>query len=407
LNSLLPSGGSQKAWLEKDLQNHQDHIWKTAQYHFTMRPHTAKKAERNSQVVNWATLFHQYQVNLAVESDAHCVKWTYPIRPSRESGSDEGFIRDDASGTVYVGEGCWGAPLRANNDDKKWTRNSGSFNQFKWIFVDMDRIEIRTVKTDQSDGVGYVQPYDVFTPPNGLRLWEPSNGSVVTIERYDHFAYSGSLAFAGNSKPMVAAPAQVSYNKKTPVKAKQVNIEISDLSAAIEEKGVAIRWSTKEKIPGNVRFEIQRSTDDNTFQTVAVVNGIAGAKDNYLIHDPSFKGNPAFLSYRIKHGSPSSPVAISDVQDVAATSYENNNFKKLTPDPDNGILRAKYKVQNTSNVSIRLEDHREKVVANDFYKDQRSGNYLRSIDMKKYPNGKYLLTILSDEQVIEQYLVVK
>jgi len=108
-------------------------------------------------------------------------KTTWPIIPSYGAGSDEGFIRDDCNGTVYTGEGCWGAPTRPNNDDKAWTRNSGSFNQFKWIFVDQNNIEFRTIQVDNANSVGQVSDNNIFQPPANLDIWNPSNGSVVII----------------------------------------------------------------------------------------------------------------------------------------------------------------------------------------------------------------------------------
>ena len=127
-------------------------------------------------------MFFKYQVQLVVESDAHVVKTTYPIKPSRAAGSHEGFIQDDELGTVYIGEGCWGAPLRNADDPKPWTRASGSFNQFKWIFVDREKIEIRTIQTDGADAIDSVDPFNIFIPPLGLKIWEPPTGPVITIE---------------------------------------------------------------------------------------------------------------------------------------------------------------------------------------------------------------------------------
>ncbi|MEN0003009.1 MAG: fibronectin type III domain-containing protein [Bacteroidota bacterium] len=181
LNSLIPPGGKQRSWLEADLAAHEQVQWKMAQYHHSIRPHTAKKPERNELMVNWAPLFYKHQVNLVVESDAHVVKSTHPIRPSREAGSEEGFIRDDERGTVYIGEGCWGAPLRTNNDDKSWTRASGSFNQFKWIFVDEYGIEVRTVKVDSEERVQDAATTNLFSVPAGLELWQPESGEVIYI----------------------------------------------------------------------------------------------------------------------------------------------------------------------------------------------------------------------------------
>ena len=183
LNSNIPSGGDQKVWLAKDLAISDHYTWRFAQYHAAMRPHSMKKPEKTNLILDWATLFHKYRIQLAIESDAHVVKWTYPIKPSRASGSQDGFIRDDENGTVYIGEGCWGAPLRAADDPKVWTRDLGKFNQFKWIFIDQEKVEIRTLQTDQADLVKEVSHFNPFEMPIGIEniLWKPQNGSVLTI----------------------------------------------------------------------------------------------------------------------------------------------------------------------------------------------------------------------------------
>ncbi len=201
LNSLIPEGGRQRDWLEADLNRSQNVVWRFAQYHCPIRPHTASKPERDELLINWATLFQKYQVHVAIECDAHVVKTTWPIRPSREPGSAQGFIRDDDRGTVYLGEGGWGAPLRANNDDKVWTRNSGTFNQFNWIFVDQYKIEARTIKTDGAATVGEVSPYNIFEPPFGLTVWTPSNGGVIVIPNR---SYTPPTAAATQAPPVQA-----------------------------------------------------------------------------------------------------------------------------------------------------------------------------------------------------------
>ncbi len=198
LNTMIPAGGDQRNWLEKDLRSSGHITWRLAQYHHPMRPHTERKPEKNDQVAYWAPLFHKYNMNLVVECDAHVVKSTFPIRPDNGPGSDQGFIRDDETGTVYVGEGCWGAPLRDNNDDKNWTRASGSFNQFNWIFIDRDKIEVRTIKTDGAQKVGEVRPENIFLAPRGLSIWNPPTGDVIQISQ------SGS-GIPGMGQEMLAA----------------------------------------------------------------------------------------------------------------------------------------------------------------------------------------------------------
>jgi hypothetical protein len=182
LNTEISVAGNQATWLENDLAtNYDNHDWNIAQYHTCMRPHTTDKTNGDAQYNAWAHLFHQYRVQLVVESDAHDVKTTWPVKPSVGPNSEDGFELDSISGSVYIGEGCWGAPLRTNDWNKNWTRNSASFNSFHWLKIGKDTIEIRTIATDNASSVGSVTDSDKFTPPAGIDIWNPSNGNVVYI----------------------------------------------------------------------------------------------------------------------------------------------------------------------------------------------------------------------------------
>lgn len=182
LNTEISVAGNQATWLENDLiANSANHDWNIAQYHTCMRPHTTDKTNGDAQYNAWAELFHQYRVQLIVESDAHDVKTTWPVKPSVGPNSEDGFELDSISGSVYIGEGCWGAPLRTNDWNKSWTRNSASFNSFHWLKIGKDTIEVRTVATDNAASVGSVTDNDKFTPPSGIDIWNPSNGNVVYI----------------------------------------------------------------------------------------------------------------------------------------------------------------------------------------------------------------------------------
>ncbi len=182
LNSEITAGGNQSNWLANDLKNNEKTIWKMAQYHKPMRPHVSSKSEGNDEYVNWAELFYNYNVNIVCESDSHSVKSTWPIKPcSGTQNCESGFERDDKNGTVYLGEGCWGAPLRNSDDAKGWTRNSASFNQFKLIFIDEFKIEVRTVIIGNSETVSEVANNKVFELPSTIDIWNPSNGKVIEI----------------------------------------------------------------------------------------------------------------------------------------------------------------------------------------------------------------------------------
>ncbi|WP_051935788.1 fibronectin type III domain-containing protein [Salegentibacter sp. Hel_I_6] len=183
LNSEIAAGGNQYTWL-KDKLAKDNSSWKYVQYHKPMRPHQSHKEEGNDEYNNWATLFYHYRVDLVSESDSHVVKTTFPIKPCKKAEAcEEGFIRDDNSGTIYVGEGCWGAPLRANDDDKTWTRKSGSFNQFKWITVSKKEIKLQTIIVDEASGISEnSNNAEAGKLPLGISVWESREEDIIVIK---------------------------------------------------------------------------------------------------------------------------------------------------------------------------------------------------------------------------------
>lgn len=183
LNTHISVAGDQAAWLAEDLAKNRRASWRVAQYHAPMRPHTRGKPEGNRLYEAWAGLFYEHGVNLVIECDSHLCKITWPIRPAgpTDENASEGFVRDDESGTVYVGEGSWGAPLRPANDLKPWTRASGSFHQVKWGRISQEEIAVRAVYVDNVASVGSVRKQTPWTPPKNLRLLDVSGGDTVVI----------------------------------------------------------------------------------------------------------------------------------------------------------------------------------------------------------------------------------
>ena len=179
----------QKKWLKERLKVDKK-LWKIISYHRPLRPHRASKSEGKLRYSDWAWLFYNHGVQLAIESDSHLVKYTQPLKPDKKG--EEGFVVDKKRGTTYIGEGSWGAPTRVNDDDKSWTLDSGSFWQFKLITVDVNRLEIRTVKFGDEDSdydaksvnstLQEAQNKNPKIIPNNLDLWKSKAGEVLMIK---------------------------------------------------------------------------------------------------------------------------------------------------------------------------------------------------------------------------------
>jgi len=466
LNSMIAAGGNQAAWLESDLRQNTDITWKMAHYHHPIRPHTRRKSEKDKQRKAWGTLFYEYGVDLVVECDAHTVKTTWPIRPSTEAGSDEGFIRDDINGTVYVGEGCWGAPLRANDDDKTWTRNSGRFNQFKWIFVDINGVEIRTVKTDNASSVGSVYPEDVFTAPSNLDVWNPSNGGVIYI------APTSTAMEWGNPEPLL--PPKVEKPKPEPkptpskpkpepkstpreetpvvksapsvvrpsstVKSPPTTVEdpptetvtiirsypptvkktsppppppkpmyINDVqSFTTQVKDDVVHFMVQVKNETEQMFiELQRSLDGVNFYQIDVRPTAEPSKDekNYNFSDKGalFLNSPK-VYYRVKYGSNNTSSGFSPVRSVQMTPWLD--YHELQLNPESNLLRIHYALQEKGSVSLYIYNSLGNAEIEQSFDDQKPGDYSRLVDLRGLNSGTYLLQLSSgDERVIRRVVI--
>lgn len=395
LNTLIPSGGDQRMWLEKDLAANQNVNWRMAQYHHTIRPHTRSKPERDELLLNWSTLFNKYKLRLVVESDAHVVKWTYPIKPSRAPGSQMGFIRDDVNGTIYVGEGCWGAPLRTNNDDKVWTRNSGSFNQFKWIFVDRRKIEVRTVVIDGSTGVQDSQTDHVFEMPRGLSLWNPSNGPVVTL-------VNKNVATSEPEPPMIAGP---------PMK-------IMECTAKQNGNDIMISWTVSNDALG-MNYEVQRSIDGGSkFTTIADYRAKNTGTATYNCPDLNIVKNHKIeklryrLAYQDKNGTPQ--LQETRLQ-IAAASKPNTNISRTSSLPpvlplsvsSRGTVKVTYDLPRPGPVEMILMTPELREVARLDFPAQSMGAGSQIVDISRVGKGQYLLIVKAAGKVIRRFKVIR
>ncbi|MGY6562972.1 MAG: fibronectin type III domain-containing protein [Luteibaculaceae bacterium] len=187
LNTEVNRAGAQHTWLQNDAETiGQEAVWRYAQYHRPIVPHQSSKNILVDALNSWANTFYTEKFQLIVECDAHTVKHTWPIKPSTEEGSQDGYTRDDENGTVYIGEGCWGAPLRDDNRLKNWTQSSGRFNSFHLIYVDYFKTDIRTIKVDNEESVGHLTDATRFELPTNLDVFSPivdgAEKPLITIE---------------------------------------------------------------------------------------------------------------------------------------------------------------------------------------------------------------------------------
>ncbi|WP_319004926.1 pre-peptidase C-terminal domain-containing protein [Microbulbifer aggregans] len=186
LNSQFQNSGwssyasRMNSWLSSDLAGAgQQAVWRVAQYHKPMFPHYSGKSDNWTLFDWWSDLFYQQGMNLVVESDTHMNKLTEALKPDTN-----GYNAVIDGGTVFVGEGSWGAPARSANDPKAWTIDLASIQQFKVLTVTADSLQVRTAQFDSSAGT-LTREQRSSNPtllPSNVNWWSANTvGAVMTL----------------------------------------------------------------------------------------------------------------------------------------------------------------------------------------------------------------------------------
>ncbi|MGI9526197.1 MAG: metallophosphoesterase family protein, partial [Weeksellaceae bacterium] len=377
LNTLISVGGTQKNWLEKDLKENQHATWRAAQYHFPMRPHTSRKFENIFVYNAWANVFYNQNVSLVVECDSHTVKTTYPIKPSSGYTDNDGFVRDNIKGTVYTGEGCWGAPLRDNNDDKAWTQASGKFNQFKLIFVDEDKIELRTIKVDNAKEVAENPNNNIFNLPTNLQVWQmddPDKTEVVYIYQALKADYSTFMPNIFRSNDIKI---QLDFASSTDI-VKQVTFKAINQSTGVESylgSTPEVTKSFNATLPSSGNYKLISIIERNDGESITIekniyVGDFSADDTKYMIYgnnDINERENGSIilnnsqigLGYSILGGKESMGLRFEDVR-IPHNAVINEAYIQFTPSQsNNNIAEGLIQIENTSNSQPFTETNAE------------------------------------------------
>ncbi|MGH1335663.1 MAG: fibronectin type III domain-containing protein [Aureispira sp.] len=380
LNSMQSSSSAQLAWLDKDLQQSQGIGWRMAQYHHPIRPHNSRKHEQEYMRLHWGPLFFKYGMDLALECDSHLSKITWPIRVSKnrqEAGYDEGFVRDPA-GTVFVGEGGWGAPLRADDDTKRWTRASGSFNQVKWFFVDLSKVEIRTIKTENINEVSALTDDTRFYLPKNIDLWRIEGQDFLTMF---------------NRKKEQFVP-----------KRPQILMEIANSSIQYLNNVVQLKWQSVYEIE-RIKYKIQVSSNKMIWKTLDIIAGAgisASKQQSYTYVDKNYKRGGKYY-YRIVAIDKGGQELTQDFLEVRTLG--SDKLETIEANTNMGQLQVPITITSPGKVILELFDtKRRRVFIREF--EGKVGVLNLPLNIRHLETGYYLMEISCNGQLLKKSLKI-
>jgi hypothetical protein len=344
IGSDLACGTAQLNWLTNDLQLYTNTAnapyWKSVQYHIPLVPH-GQYSPSTDMISCWTPLFQQYKITLSMDGHSHVQKVTFPLVPSSGAGSDNGFVRDDVNGTVYIGEGCWGAPLRDvytyynANQAYNWTRAQGKFAGFNVVYVSKQKMEIRTVKFLNVSSVGQVSASAaVGTLPTGLSLWDMNGSTVVTIMNTNPLSNDAALNSLATASGILT-PAFVSTTLNYAVDLPGTTSQVPACTFTTNHPAATVVMTPAVNLAGTLTERtttiIVTAEDGVTTNTYTVVFSISPHSDATLASLTASQGtlNPTFLTSTLNY-TVSLPSGTVIVPTVSATATDPTATVQIT-----------------------------------------------------------------------------
>lgn len=385
LNSEIECDASQINWFNNDLQLYStpgnEPYWKFVQYHIPLVPH-GEYSPMNSLISCWAPLFKQYKIRLAMEGHTHVQKVTWPIIPSNAIGSDNGFIRNDTLGTVFFGEGCWGAPLRnlytyhSPQQAFNWTRNQGKFAGFGIVKVTKQKVQIQVVKFHDASDAANVSQVPLNAPPatipSGLVYWTPSNGQIIEIPNYNTLSNNAFLNSL-NVNNYTLNPSFSSNTYNYAVSLPHNTTTIPTVTATPQHPGATIYITQATNLQGTqnerttkIRVVAENGTDEKIYN----VEFILSPQPNSLLSSltvssgtltPSFQPNTFNYSVTLPFGTTTPPTVSATPQDPLAT-VNITQATSVTGTATVLVIASDQSSQNTYTVAFSLANSSAKEI---------------------------------------------
>ena len=305
LNSEFSSSSSdfnaQTTWLSGDLsQQGQQVSWRMASYHKPALPRTSSKPTVNAGPYSWAQLFYDQKMNVVFESDSHLFKITAPVKPVA-SGND---YQEVSGGTVYLGEGAWGAPKRSADRNASWLVDLASLSHFNILQFSGSNLLVRSALFSGESATAALplneREANPLALPNGLQLRTTSGiGDTFALTR-DAQGRTTKVTGEANQAPVVNAGSDISI----PLSGS------ATLAGSVSDDGkpaggnLSIAWS-KASGPGTVTFaQSNQAQTSATFSSAGTYelkltanDSQLSASDNVLVNVTSTNNTPPVANF--------------------------------------------------------------------------------------------------------------
>ncbi len=171
-----------------------------------------------------------------------------------------------------------------------------------------------------------------------------------------------------------------------------IPVELTSFAAVSTTEGVRLNWSTATET-NNKGFEIQRSSDNTTFESLTFVdgNGTTAEQHNYSFVDNSIVNGKAY--YRLKQVDFDGSYNYSNTIAVDLTMPVVFNLSQNYPNPFNPSTVINFSVPTASKVMVKIFDILGREVLTLTNQDYAAGRYNLEFNASDLASGTYIYTI--------------
>ncbi|MGB5895547.1 MAG: T9SS type A sorting domain-containing protein, partial [Ignavibacteriaceae bacterium] len=172
-------------------------------------------------------------------------------------------------------------------------------------------------------------------------------------------------------------------------------IELISFTGRVENGKILLEWTTATEI-NNLGFEIQRSLDNNHFNTIGFVegNGSTTERNEYKFVDEGFQGK---IYYRLKQIDYDGNFSFSNVIEINGVTVTTMELEQNYPNPFNPSTKIKYQIADAGFVNLRVYDVLGNEVVTLINKEMQTGSYEVEFVANNLPSGIYYYTLNAGE----------
>jgi hypothetical protein len=237
---------------------------------------------------------------------------------------------------------------------------------------------------------------DVMNSNNNYFNWSdyysaPAKKNIVTTDNKKNCGAGYPNTCSG---PLVYGPIAITSSGFST--ALILPVIISDFSVAVNNKTVAINWSTKQE-SNSAFFAIERSNDGSVWNQVAQIKaaGNSSVAVNYNFNDLTPVNTVAY--YRLKMVDLDGKFVYSDVKSVRSAAITTTTAIRLYPNPANEFINVVVDAK-ISNAIVTLVNQAGQVVAT---KNVSANSSMVTLQVSPLQAGLYVVKVSNDKGSVQ------